>query len=436
MAEARKRVLIIAYYWPPSGGSGVQRWLKFAKYLRDFGWEPIVYTVENGEYPAVDESLLDDVPEGMEVIRSKIWEPFTLYKKFVGRKKDDKMKPGFIIEDGKMGWKEKFSRWVRGNFFIPDARKFWIKPSVKRLTKRLKEKPVDVIISTSTPQSCHMIGLGLKRKTGLPWLADFRDPWTTIYFFDDLGLSKSSVRKHKKMEANVLTEADAVTVVGPHMQQDLGGLVKRDIQVITNGYDSSDLDNLDVSYPQEFSLSYIGMFMDTQNHDALWSGIKKLREQDEEFKKDFKLRFIGNVDQTIVSSIHKFGIEDCLERKNYIPHSEVPFFLASSAVLLLSINKGANAKGILTGKLFEYLAAKRPILCMGPNDGDAGKVINDTKAGIVIEWEDEATVMETLKKWHQSWKNGDLKADSTGIEKYSRRELTRALAEILNSISR
>ncbi len=433
-AEKPKQALIITYYWPPCGGSGVQRWLKFAKYLREFGWEPIVYTVKNGEYPALDESLLKDVPEGMEIIQSEIWEPYQWYKKFVGRRKDDRMKPGFIIEKGKMSLREKFSRWVRGNFFIPDARKFWIKPSVKFLVERLRANPVDVIISTSTPQSSHMIALGVKRKTGIPWLADFRDPWTTIYFFKDLGLSKAAEAKHKQMEADVIREADAVTVVGAHLRGDLMGIVNRKIEVIPNGYDDSDIAGSGESMAADFCLTYIGMFMDTQNHEALWNGILDARNSDPQFAADFRLHLVGNVDHSILASISRCGLDTCMERKNYVAHSEVGKLLSQSAVLLLSINKGANAKGILTGKLFEYLAARRPILCVGPVDGDAAAVISETGAGVTIPWEDAEGISRLLRKWYSDWKSGKLVVESSGIEKYSRRELTGNLAKILDGI--
>ncbi|MBE9481851.1 MAG: glycosyl transferase family 1, partial [Bacteroidetes bacterium] len=173
-----KKVLIITYYWPPSGGAGVQRWLKFVKYLREFGWEPIVYTPENPEAPDIDNSLEKDIPDNLTVIKRKIWEPYTAYKKFIGQEKEQKINAGFLSENKKPKLSENISVWIRGNFFIPDARKFWIKPSVKFLTNYLKNNPVDAMISSGPPHSMHMIALGLKQRLGIPWLADFRDPWT------------------------------------------------------------------------------------------------------------------------------------------------------------------------------------------------------------------------------------------------------------------
>ena len=216
-----KKVLIITYYWPPSGGAGVQRWLKFVKYLREFGWEPIVYTPENPEAPAVDESLLKDIPKNLTAIKRPIWEPYNLYKNFIGQKKDERINAGFLTEKKKPGLAEKISVWVRGNWFIPDARKLWITPSIKFLSDYLKRNPVDAIVSTGPPHSMHLIALGLKKKLNLPWLADFRDPWTNIDFYDKLMLTKASDVKHKKMELDVLKNANIITAIGWSMADDL-----------------------------------------------------------------------------------------------------------------------------------------------------------------------------------------------------------------------
>ncbi|NTW26696.1 MAG: glycosyltransferase family 4 protein, partial [Lentimicrobium sp.] len=185
----RRRVLIISYYWPPSGGAGVQRWLKFVKYLRESGWEPVVYVPENPEYPAIDESLAKDIPDGIEIIKTPIWEPYSFYKKLIGAGKGERINAGFLSEKKRPGLTEQFSIWLRGNFFIPDARKFWIRPSISFLTRYLEKHPVDAIVSTGPPHSMHMIALGVKKRTGLPWLADFRDPWTNIDFYHELMLT-------------------------------------------------------------------------------------------------------------------------------------------------------------------------------------------------------------------------------------------------------
>ncbi|MEA3317025.1 MAG: glycosyl transferase family 1, partial [Bacteroidota bacterium] len=187
--KKNKKVLIITYYWPPSGGAGVQRWLKFAKFLPKYGWNPIIYTPENGEIPVTDKSLHKDISKETKVIKRKIWEPYTWYKKFIGQKNNQKINVGFLSENQKPKFTEKISVWIRGNFFIPDARKFWIKPSVKFLKTYLKNNNVDAIISTGPPHSMHLIAMQLQKKLNLPWIADFRDPWTNIDFYEDLLLT-------------------------------------------------------------------------------------------------------------------------------------------------------------------------------------------------------------------------------------------------------
>ena len=224
-----KKVLIITYYWPPSGGPGVQRWLKFAKYLPEFGYEPIIYTPQNPEAPAIDESLLKDIPEGIEVLKQPIWEPYNWYRQFLGQK-DKKIGSGFVSEKKEPGILHKISVWVRGNFFIPDARRFWIKPSVKYLTKYLKENSVDAVISTGPPHSMHLIGLGLKKQLDINWIADFRDPWTNIDFYQELMLSSWADKKHHDLEKEVLTRADKVVTIGYTMSQEMKYLGARAMQ--------------------------------------------------------------------------------------------------------------------------------------------------------------------------------------------------------------
>ena len=239
-----KKVLIITYYWPPSGGAGVQRWLKFVKYMRQFGWEPVVYTAENPEIPVVDTSLEKEIPEGITVLKIPIWEPYSIYKKFIGRKKEDKINASFLSETKKAGLTEKISVWIRGNFFIPDARRFWIKPSIKFLETYLSENKIDYVISSGPPHSMHLIALGLKRKFPLlKWLADFRDPWTNIDFYEKLMLTPMADKKHHRLELSVIKSADCVLSIGSSMSEEFkemykasGGINFSKFKVITNGF--------------------------------------------------------------------------------------------------------------------------------------------------------------------------------------------------------
>ena len=434
MEKPLRKVLIITYYWPPSGGAGVQRWLKFVKYLRSFGWEPVIYTPSNPEFPSIDESLAKDIPEGIEVIRTPIWEPYHFYKKLVGAGENERINAGFLSEKKRPGMAERFSIWLRGNFFIPDARKFWIKPSVKFLTNYLKANKVDVMVSTGPPHTMHMIALGVKRKTGLPWLADFRDPWTNIDFYHELMLTRWADRKHHRQELSVLKNANEVVVISRSMKTDFLKIYDRNYTLITNGFDAEDVANVEVSPDVRFSISHIGTMVKTRNPKALWAALNSLVRDIPGFADDLEIKLVGSVDFSVMDSIETTGLTKFVNRIAYLPHSEVVRVQQQSQVLLLLINDTPNAKVILPGKFFEYMASKRPILCIGPLDGDAAKVISDVKAGIVIEKDNQAGIEKTIRELYQEFMSGELFINSEDIERYSRKSLTAALVERLMEI--
>lgn len=435
MKKAGRKVLIITYYWPPSGGAGVQRWLKFVKYLRNFGWEPVVYTPENPEYPAIDNSLLKDIPQGIEIVRTPIWEPYSFYKKLVGAKKTERINAGFLSEKKRPGLAERFSIWLRGNFFIPDARKFWIKPSIKFLVKYLKQHPVDAIVSTGPPHSMHMIALGVKKRTGLPWLADFRDPWTNIDFYHELMLSSWADRKHHKQEMSVLKKADEVVVISNSMKTDFLKLLKRDYSVITNGYDQDDIAGVDARIDERFSVAHIGTMVKTRNPLLLWEVLSEEISKDTDFANELEIKLVGSVDYSVTESIEAAGLGNYVNKISYVPHNEVVKIQQQSQVLLLLINDTPNAKVILPGKFFEYMAARRPILCIGPRDGDAAEVILETNAGYVSEKDDKESIRKAINELYSRFRTGKNIVDSKGIARFSRESLTGRMAECLSVIS-
>ncbi len=384
-----KKVLIITYYWPPSGGGGVQRWLKFVKYLRLFHWEPVVFTPSNPEIPSVDNTLLGEIPKDIRIIKNKIWEPYTFYKSFTGRKKTDKIQTAFLSEKKtRLPMLENFSIWIRGNLFIPDARKYWIRPSVKKLSHILSQSSVDAVVTTGPPHSTHLIGKQLSEKLDIPWLADFRDPWTNIDFYHDLKIGKRADKTHRKLERAVLEKADAVTVVSPGMKKDFLSIVDRDYEVIPNGFDQEDI-HLNVAHKPDndcFSLAHIGSLTKTRNAENLWVVLKELTESYPEFAEKLEIRNVGKIDVYALESLRKSGMEKYLKLIDYIPHQEVIAEQNKASVLLLLINNTPNAKLILTGKLFEYLASGRPIVCIGPADGDAAGIVRETHCGTVFDF--------------------------------------------------
>ena len=432
-----KRVLIITYYWPPSGGSGVQRWLKMSKYLPEYGWQPVIYTPEDGEYPVEDPSLEKDVTPEAEIIKRPIMEPYTLYKKFLGIKKEEKVKAGFIKEDGKKtSWKERLAIWVRGNFFIPDARRWWVKPSVRYLKTYLKEHPVDAIISTGPPHSMHLIAMKLKTSLGIPWIADFRDPWTEIDYYDKLMLTSRSDRKHHRLEHEVLTQADKVVTVSPDWARSLGRLGNRNVRVIYNGFDRDDIKpQTDTTPSDAFTITYLGVLFKVRNPERLWEALGELVKEDESIAKKLRINLIGQIDNTVMQSIAQHGVKDYVNLRAYIPHDQVAATLHESTLLLLTLmpETESDTRGLIPAKLFEYIVSGRPILCIGSEYGDTARIIKETKAGQTVSFEDKEKMKTTIKDLFQRYLDGNLPDNtSNAMEKYSRKALAGKIAKLLD----
>jgi len=429
-----KKVLIVTYYWIPSGGAGVQRWVKFAKYLRDFGWEPVIYTPENPEYPSIDHSFEKDIPSDITVLKTPIWEPYNVYRNLTG-KKNQAINAGFISENKKQGWKDKLSIWIRGNFLIPDPRRFWIKPSVKYLTDYLQQNPVDAIITTGPPHSMHMIGMGVKRNIpSIKWIADFRDPWTNIDFYKELNLTYLADKIHHRLEKKIIQSADQVVVVSNDMKQEYELLQPRKIDVISNGYDEDDNHKANIQLDKKFTVSHIGTLNTARNPTTVWKVLSELCTENPEFKSDMQIQLVGKVDFSVLEAIRTNGIWDQLLKIDYLSHSEAIAKQQSSQVLLLLINNSGNARGILTGKFYEYLAAKRPILGVGPTDGDAAAVLHETGGGVMVDFLDQKATKQCILDYYTKYKSNTLIVQAGSVEKYSRRSLTGQLATLLNTL--
>ncbi|WP_043706408.1 glycosyltransferase family 4 protein [Tenacibaculum ovolyticum] len=422
------KVLIITYYWVPAGGSGVQRWLKFVKYLRDFNIEPVVYTVDEAKYPIIDESLKSDIPKNIEVLKKTIWEPNNFLSIF--KKKETKTSAGFLNPNPTFFGK--ILQYVRANYFIPDARKFWIKPSVKYLEKYLKENKIDAIITTGPPHSLHLIGLALKKKTNVKWIADFRDPWTAIDYFHQLPLTKKSIKKHHQLEQEVLANADASLVVGETMKANYKTF-SNNIHVVTNGYDSEENEKIVPALDTKFSITHIGLMNSDRNPKILWKALSELSEENNAFKNDLEIKLIGELSDDVVTDLDKYEFKS-VEKINYVPHKEVQQYQRNSQVLLLAVNNVPSAKGIITGKIFEYLQAKRPILAIGPEDGDLAVILKNTNSGTIVDFNDKETIKRTVLSLYKSYKENTLQVSSKDIEQYHRKELTKQLSVILKQV--
>jgi len=441
-----QKVLILTYYWPPSGGAGVQRWLKFVKYLREFNYEPIVYTALNGEMPVIDNSLQKDIPADITILKTPIWEPYSIYKKFIGRKKDDKINASFLNETKKTGFTQKISVWIRGNFFIPDARKYWIKPSIKYLNDYIQKNNIQKIISSGPPHTMHLIALGLKKQNpNLKWLADFRDPWTNIDFYEKLMLTKWADNKHHKLELSVIIKADCVLSIGQTMCDEFETIFKNSggknldkFKVITNGYDEEDLKNSHterigsaLTKDTKFSIAHVGTLVKDRNPDVLWKVLSKLVKQNTDFGKQLQIKLVGKIDIFVKEQLEKFGLTKYVYKIDYLPHNEVIVEQQKSKVLLLLVNNTKNAKGILTGKFFEYMIANVPVLAIGPEDGDLAKIMNETQVGLISNFDDENKLEKNILKL---FNNEKINRNDMAIASYSRKNLTKQLAEILNNL--
>ena len=435
-----KRVLIISYYWPPTGGSGVQRWVKFAKYLPSEGWQPVIYTPENPEQLAVDESLAAEVPEAAEVVKTRIIEPYELYKKLLRRSGHSKeaveVNP---VNAQNKSLLQKAAMWVRGNLFRPDPRCLWIGPSVRFLKKYLSEHPVDLIVSTGPPQSMHMIGLRLSRETGLPWIADFRDPWTKIFYFKHLSMTPATERWHKKMEKIVLDEASAVVAVSPLVQQEFQAMTDTPVELITNGFDECDFSSEQCTEAyggasQEFTITHTGLFAADGNPTVLWDVLAEKCHADEAFRKLLRIKLIGKTDDQILKALKDRGLESSLINMGYQTHSVAVEQQRQASVLILPLRKEPEYRAVLPGKLFEYLASQRPILGIGQPDGAMAMIVNETGTGTVIDWNDKEGISQYIEQCWEKHLEGRLSSDGADLSRFTRRSLTRRMAGLFDKI--
>ena len=423
-----KKVLIITYYWPPAGGPGVQRWLKFVKYLPDFGIKPIVYIPKNPTYPIIDQDLLSEVPAGVTILKQEIFEPYAMAS-ILSKGKVRKISAGIIPEHKKQSITEKVSLWIRGNLFIPDARVLWVKPSVIYLQKYIEENNIDTIITTGPPHSVHLIGFHLKKKTKVNWIADFRDPWTTIGYQKSLKLSSFAASKHKKLEREVLTYADEIIVTSKSTKAEFAEITKKPIHVITNGYDVETVERQKVD--AKFSISHIGSLLSERNPEILWQTLAELVVDIPSFKDDFELKLIGTVSESVLQSIEENSLNSFLHNLGYVSHAEAIAAQRKSQLLLLLEIDSPATKAIIPGKLFEYMVSGRPILALGPEGADFADILKETNTGIFITYQERQKLKSTLIELYSQFLNGDLKVNAAGLQQYSRKNLTGKLADVI-----
>lgn len=423
----KKPVLIICYYWPPAGGPGVQRWLKFVKYLGEFEIEPIVFVPDNPHYPIIDESFEAEVPDDVEVIRFPIKEPYR-FAKWLSTKKTQEISKGIIAEKGP-SFLEKTMLYARGNLFIPDARIGWVKPSVRFLTHFLKESKIGTVITTGPPHSLHLIGMRLKKDLGMRWIADFRDPWTTIHYHRSLRLTKASEKKHKELEQEVLNKADAVVVTSENTKKEFAEITKSPIVVITNGFDITE--EITPQPDKTFSLAHVGSLLTERNPEVLWKVLSQICKENAVFSQHIQVKLAGAVGEEVKESVSRYGLKEYTRFLGYVSHKEAVQIQHDAQILLLVEMDRLETRAIIPGKLFEYLRARRPILALGPEGSDIQPILKETKSGQFFLYAEEEQLKAQILRYFDAFLVGELTPNTGDIEKYSRRELTKEMAALI-----
>ncbi len=427
-----KKALIILYYWPPAGGPGVQRWLKFVKYLPEFGIEPIVYCPENPNYPIVDESLVNEVSDAVTILKQPIKEPYR-FANLLSKKNSKQISSGVIPKQNKQTFIQKLLLYIRGNFFIPDARKHWVKPSVLFLSKYIEKHHIDTIVTTGPPHSLHLIGLQLKQQRNIKWLADFRDPWTTIGYHKQLKLTRSSATKHKDLEAQVLQYADQIVVTSSNTKKEFASKTNQPITVITNGYDVHK-----VSRPEKdkkFTLSHIGSLLSERNPKQLWEALSELIKENSSFSEAFQLQLIGVVSDDVLQTLQEYKLSEHISIMGYVSHDEALKAQMSSRLLLLVEINSEDTKVIIPGKLFEYMISETPILAVGPKDSDVETIIKSTNTGQYFYYDQKQAIKSQILLYFEAYKSNTLSVNAIGLQQYSRKALTKSLAGLLKDQS-
>ena len=434
-----KKILVISYYWPPSGGVGVQRILKFVKYLPEYGILPEVVTVkeDKASYPSEDRDLFKDVPENVIVRRTDTTEPFAIYSKLLGKKS---IPTGFSNESNPTAF-QKFSRFVRGNLFIPDARVGWNKYAYSEAKKIIEKENIKTVLTTSPPHSTQLVGLKLKKEFGknINWIADLRDPWTDIHYYDEFRHTSLAKKKDLNYEKTVLENADRIITVSDEFGKMFAAKSDKTdphkIFTITNGFDESDFKMKSHPPEDEFVITVTGTMPENYNPFAFIDALKITTGEFPEVK--FRLRLVGNAAETVTQYIENAGLKDSLELIPTVPHEKAVEYLFNSTALFLVIPQFKNEKGLIPAKLFEYLASRKPIICLGPEDCEAAEIISKCGAGKTFNRDMQTQLSEYIKELVLKWKSDkNIDIENKLLEKYTRSYQAGQLAAIIKEMEK
>jgi len=422
-----KKILIIVYYFPPSGGSGVQRWLKFVKYLPEFGWEPTVITTKDGDYPSLDQSLLEDIPENIKIIRTKTPAFGSLFHKL--NKKTSEIPYGSLETSSEDSMIKKISIWLRLNLVIPDARKIWNNHAFKAASEELLSHKYDLIVTSGPPHSTHLIGLKLKQKFNIKWIADFRDPWTTMGYLRNVRRWRITEKSDQKLEKKVVKNCDLLFAAHQMILDDFGNDKK--MHLLTNGFDHEDFENIEREKEQKkFCINYFGTIALEANPISILKAINELFEKG---NKNIRLNFRGKVDHKVKQILQKEDRNDLIKFYPYTSHKETIKKMMNSSLLLLMVNNVPNNKGIIPGKIFEYIGSQIPILAVGPKDGETAKILEKTRKGKMFSYHEIEDIKKYIESKLNNWKNKKEISINQDFLKYSRKNLTKKLVSIIEN---
>ncbi len=440
--QARKKVLIITYYWPPSGGAGVQRFLKFVKYFRDFGVDPVVLTCKNPTYPILDPTLSADIPANIPVYRARTIEPFGIYSRIARTTPDQAANPATILDIRNLNLPQRMARWLRANIFIPDARIGWVPFALKKARKLIRQHDIDTVVTTGPPHSTHFIGLRLKRGTAIRWIADFRDPWTDIHYNRALPRTAFTRRCDASMEIKVLREADEITVTAPGTGQYFSHKVKRAYHTIPNGFDPDDFkslpgqnkpqSNTDVTVPgltPLFCIRHAGSITETSVPVNLLRVLSRIPES------DIRIEFIGSTHPDVQKYAGKFGLGRRIAIHPYVPHARAIELMQESDLNLVVVHRSDDSRILIPGKIYDYLKAGKPIMVIGPPDGDAAAIVQQCQIGMTFDYEADTAIEAWLKLLLEAKSSSGseeaVAPDSKAISKFSRPSLTHRLSALI-----
>lgn len=433
-------MLVVSYAWPPAGGPGVQRVLKFVKYLPSFGFRPVVLTVKDGTYPALDPTLERDVPSDVHVYRSRSTEPAGLYKRFVGMKADQPI-PVAVLAEPSSNVKKKIANYVRLNLFVPDAKIGWYPWAVREGNRLIRTERPSAVFSTAPPPTTHLVAGSLARRHALPWVADFRDPWTDVHYYEGARRLPFTTALDHRLERSVFDGASRLTFVSRLDSERYAGVYGHPEKhaYIPNGYDEADFEAIAAADPDpdRFVLMHLGSVGRERCPTRLFTAIQRLAERGVVSPANFRLTFVGKVEPSVLETIRESGVEPFVDVVPYVPHHEALRLGQRAHALLLLITQSQNNAGILPGKTFEYLRYGRPVLALGPTTGEVGRVLDDTRGGSIHEYDDADGMAASLEGWIRAFRDGRRPPGPAPerLERYSRRSLTGELAAILSALT-